>query len=556
MRRFLLFLLLTGALSYAGGVWYSLVSDNFHDFFTEYIPFGEEAVLYFEEREFRRRFPNVKHQNRSSPGRLEGGKQVTIPGKSGLSWRVADDENPKGSDLQQKGRHMSALDSNPSEAKQHPEEATPKEKSTAVEQIKKPAEEVTEKASQAKEAVKEAVKPKESEPTPSLSDERRPLFQAQTLIDPLKIPNADEPVVQDLVKILNDIITVINADNADARFTGSMTKAKEELAQVGGKIIEIKKSEQAASEKKVKELEGTFENSAKELMRRVEEMRMQEAVQYQEEFEAEREKIAKSFQDKLKSEIDREHEVSEQRLKNELMEQAIQLKRQFFEDVKTRVEAERNGRLSKLSELSTNVGDLEKLTTSWSDVIDANLKTQHLQVAVDAVRTSLETADRPRPFVRELAALKEIANQDPVVNAAIASINPSAYQKGIPTSAQLVDRFRRVASQVRKASLLPEDAGIASHAASYVLSRVMFQKKGLAVGDDVESILTRTETLLEEGNFDEAAREMNGLQGWAKTLSKDWLGDVRRVLEVQQALDVSASSFKTSSRKMRMLINY
>ena len=58
-------------------------------------------------------------------------------------------------------------------------------------------------------------------------------------------------------------------------------------------------------------------------------------------------------------------------------------------------------------------------------------------------------------------------------------------------------------------------------------------------GDDVESILTRTETFLEEGNLDEAAREMNGLKGWAKTLSKDWLGEVRKVLEVQQALDVS-----------------
>jgi MICOS complex subunit MIC60 len=103
----------------------------------------------------------------------------------------------------------------------------------------------------------------------------------------------------------------------------------------------------------------------------------------------------------------------------------------------------------------------------------------------------------------------------------------------------LVDRFRRVATEVRKASLLPEDAGVASHASSYVLSKILFKKKGLATGDDVESILTRTETFLEEGDLDGAAREMNGLKGWAKTLSKDWLGEVRKVLEVQQALDVS-----------------
>jgi len=57
----------------------------------------------------------------------------------------------------------------------------------------------------------------------------------------------------------------------------------------------------------------------------------------------------------------------------------------------------------------------------------------------------------------------------------------------------------------------------------------MFKKDELADGDDVESILTRTENLLEEGNLDAAAREMNTLQGWAKILSKDWLADVRRV---------------------------
>ena len=57
-------------------------------------------------------------------------------------------------------------------------------------------------------------------------------------------------------------------------------------------------------------------------------------------------------------------------------------------------------------------------------------------------------------------------------------------------------------------------------------------------GGDVEAVLARTEVLLEEGDLDAAAREMNGLQGWAKVLSKDWLGECRRVLEVRQALEL------------------
>jgi mitofilin len=187
------------------------------------------------------------------------------------------------------------------------------------------------------------------------------------------------------------------------------------------------------------------------------------------------------------------------------------------------------------------------LTAEWNSVVDANLKTQHLVVAVEAVKSALETQATPKPFVTELAALKEIAADDPVVSAAIASINPAAYQRGIPSPALLIDRFRRVASEVRKAALLPEDAGVASHIASLAMSKVLFKKSGLALGQDVEAVLARTEVLLEEGDLDAAAREMNGLQGWAKVLSKDWLGECRRVLEVRQALDVIATEARLNS---------
>jgi mitofilin len=278
---------------------------------------------------------------------------------------------------------------------------------------------------------------------------------------------------------------------------------------------------------------------AKELVRRQQDAIQNQEIRWKEEYESEQTKLKEAYEHKVRSELEEAQKVYEQKLKNELLEQQIALRRDFTSSVKDRVESERSGRLSKLSELSSNVSELEKLTGEWNSVVDANLRTQHLLVAVEAVKSTLEKADRPRPFIEELAALKEVAADDPVVNAAIASINPAAYQRGIPTSGQLVDRFRRVAFEVRKASLLPENAGVASHVASLFLSKVMFKKSGLPIGEDVESVLTRTEVLLEEGNLDLAAREMNSLTGWAKTLSRDWLGEVRKVLEVQQALDVS-----------------
>ena len=562
-----MYLFILSGLSYGGGVYYSLVSDNFHDFFTEYIPYGEDAVFYFEEREFRKRFPGLTNPTNRPPP--DSGNKITIPSKSGVSWSVAK-EQQGGSDLGSKGKHMSALDKNPEvkeqNAQQNPLAATGGEQTGAVQKAKKDADPPSklkasseaEKSQPPKSEVPSPQKPSEkpapkAEPAPKpvakpVEDKRDPnkgpevdepsVIMPVPRIDPLAIKNADEPVVQDLVKILNDIITVVNADNASYKYTDPLNKAKNELAGVGAKILALKQAEKTSAEQKIKSTQAEFDSSAQELVRRLEvEMRDQE-LRWKDEFEAEREKISQTYHQRLQTELEHSQQVADQKHRNELLDQAVSLKKDFMSSVRDRVETERSGRLSKLNELSSSVSELERLTADWNSVIDANLQTQHLQVAVEAVRATLDNADRPRPFITELAALKEIAAGDPVVKAAIGSINPTAYQRGIPTTAQLIDRFRRVAAEVRKSALLPEDAGIASHAASWALSKMLFKKKGMTAGDDVESVLTRTETLLEEGNLDEAAREMNTLEGWAKTLSWDWLGECRRVLEVRQALDV------------------
>ena len=474
---------------------------------------------------------------------------------------------------------MSALDANQGEIKigvegQTPSIATGPENTKAVEKAKKDAGPAPKTSPSIEKPKGETAPPKAPPPPPTESKSPAPVpspnpresskeaskrppevdepsrFMEMESIDPLQIKNADDPIVQDLVEIVNDIITVVNADGASPKYDSTIGKAKAALANVGDRIMSLKEAERKSAEEKIRSTQTEFDTAARELVRRLEEEMKDQDSRWKEEFESEREKIVQSYQERLQNESKRAQQLSEQRLRNELLEQAVAMKKQFINEVTDRVETERNGRLSKLSDLSSSITELEKLTADWNLVVDANLKTQHLQVAVEAVRSSLETADRPRPFLRELAALKEIASDDPVVNAAIASINPTAYQRGVPTTAQLIDRFRRVAAEARKASLLPEDAGVASHAASFLLSKFMFKKKGMTVGDDVESILTRTETLLEEGSLDEAAREMNTLDGWAKTLSWDWLSECRRVLEVRQAMDVISTEARLEGLKV------
>ncbi|OTB05689.1 hypothetical protein M426DRAFT_319677 [Hypoxylon sp. CI-4A] len=545
LRNYILTLVFLGTVTFGGGVWYSRISDNFHDFFTEYVPFGEQAVLYFEELDYKKRYPGGLTIGGSRA--KDNDAKVKISPQSGASWRVADAGEPQGrqsSAVQdiKAGKSAAATKSDKKDA------AKPKEK--------KPTEPPTPAPAAASQAVEKQT-PVKAEVTkkdktdfvaPEVDEPSR--FPPAAPIDPLKVNDADVPVVQDLVKMLNDIITVVNADNADARFSSTIGKAKNELDRVGSKIRELKAQVEKEAASQVASKVKDFEGAATELVRRVETAMDAQEREWRAEFEEEMKRIQTAYDSRIRTEIEREKKVNEEKLNNQLIEQAVQLKRQFLKDIKARVEEERNGRLGKLEQLSSAVKELESLTTGWNDVVDTNLKTQQLHVAVEAVRASLHDTEHPRPFVRELVALKEIATEDPVVNAAIGSINPSAYQRGIATPSQLIDRFRRVAFEVRKASLLPEDAGVASHASSWVLSKVLFKKHGLAAGNDVESVLTRTQTYLEEGDLDAAAREMNGLQGWAKTLSRDWLSEVRKVLEVQQALEVISTEARLQSLRV------
>ncbi|KAL7943133.1 mitochondrial inner membrane protein Mitofilin [Trichoderma barbatum] len=532
LRNFIFTLMVLGAAGFGGGVWYSRINDNFHDFFTEYIPFGEQAVLYLEELEFRKRFPNA---SLGGSRRTDVSEKVRIPAQSGASWRVADKTEPS-------ERRTSASPS----IKKAKSEGKPEEpaKPAVPEQKTVVAAKPVEKTTPVEQPQTFTSKAKATEP------KDKPAAKPLRSIDLMTLPDAKEPIVRDLVHMLNDLILVINADGAHGKYSSTIDKAKNEVLRIGGRLRDLKSDAEKKAAEDVRSTVAEFDTAATDLIRRVEGTMAQQEVAWRQEFEEQMKTVRESYDERVKLLLEREQKLNEDKLHNKLLEQAIALKKDFLKEVEARVEEERESRIGKLNDLTTAVSQLEKLTLGWNEVVDSNLKTQQLHVAVEAVRASLEDGQHPRPFIRELVALKEIATDDAVVDAAIASITPSAYQRGISTSSQLIDRFRRVASEVRKASLLPDDAGVASHASSWVLSHVMFKKQGLAEGDDVESILTRTQTYLEEGDLDAATREMTGLQGWAKTLSKDWLSEARKVLEVQQALDVIAAEARLQSLRV------
>jgi len=582
LRRAFLTLLLLSTLGYAGSVYYALHNDNFHDFFTQYIPFGEDSVAYFEEREFRRRFPSSSSSGgsgnvaaRFGHDTPRGEQKITIGRSSGLKPKEAERKN-QGDDLTSPGRHSSALsDNDKAEQKKAADkpkedkgvsksEVSGKEKTKDEKQVSAQSKAADPKKADAQKEEKKdgpmtipggPVVPKEvkaeakaetksAAPAAAAPPPPPPAAPPIPQIDHLTVPQATEPVVQDLVNLLNNIITAINADGTQATFASTLETAKQNLSTVINDVSTLKEKAQHHADTQIASAHTEFDTAAKELVRRLESEMKDLEVKWREEYENERGKLSESYQQKLSSELSAAKRVAATANENALLQQEIALQKRFMTHVRDAVESEREGRLSRLDSLASGVDELGKLSNEASSVLSQTLQTQHLQIALEALRSRLATqAATPTPFLNELLALKECSADSEVITAAIATLKPSAYQLGIPSPASLIDRFRRVASEVRKASLLPEDAGVASHAASAVLSRFMFTKKserGLPEGGDVEATLARSEVLLEEGDLDSAVREMNSLRGWAGVLARDWVAAARGVLEVRMAVDVSS----------------
>lgn len=238
-------------------------------------------------------------------------------------------------------------------------------------------------------------------------------------------------------------------------------------------------------------------------------------------------------------------------MREEVISQGIELQRRWLRSIKTQVESERGGRLAKLDDLTTSLKELKTITLDNSATLDQNVRVHKVWSALRAVQSKSESGDQS--FVDELRLLRSLNKSDDaqtqsanVAAAALAQLeNSGIASTGVKSLASLSSWFTTsVSPRVQSAALVPqpEDAGVASHLASLVLSKIMFRPTpGPVDGGDVSAVLARAEWCLAEKDLDGAAREVNRLQGWPKRLASDWLREARRALEVRQALDVVAT---------------
>ena len=195
-----------------------------------------------------------------------------------------------------------------------------------------------------------------------------------------------------------------------------------------------------------------------------------------------------------------------------------------------------SGNSQAAQELRSEVDQLKQQVTSVNQAVserqDAATTAQALVLAAGQLRASLSGG---QPFQQDLQAVRALNIADAGVTQPLDAVAPYAA-KGIPTRAQLTDRFQPLAGEIVRADIRGEGKSWVDTAVGKLSTLVTVrQEGGGVVGTTANAIVARAEAALNEGNLAKAVEELSALQGPAAQTAAPWLADAKARLAADQA---------------------
>ena len=154
--------------------------------------------------------------------------------------------------------------------------------------------------------------------------------------------------------------------------------------------------------------------------------------------------------------------------------------------------------------------------------------------------------ENQKPLADEVVAIKAAGNNHPFVNTIIDSMPKEALSTGVYTEEAMCERFSKVRRVCRRVAMIDETGStLFRYFLSYLQSFLVFSKsQPLAADQEVNpeeldsfTILDNAAFYVERGDYVQALRYMNQLQGEARRVAADWIADMRCLLETKQAAD-------------------
>lgn len=237
---------------------------------------------------------------------------------------------------------------------------------------------------------------------------------------------------------------------------------------------------------------------------------------------------------KLALALSQQAEILTQTHEKDLVEKISTVTEHWKQQVKKRVDAERDGRLARLDLLQLRLVQLEKLLLTTAESTARAAQIREMWVLVRSISSTLSS-----PFttsVKDKAeALLSLAQSHELIKTVTPYLTPL-----IPSLSDLKSKWNRVESVLISTQFLSKPVTPVTYTLSHLFSKLMLSKSGLVPGDDVMSVIARTRYFLDAGDVESAAREVNSLDGVQGNVVEDWLRDARVWCEAQTAVGVIA----------------
>ncbi|KAK9827794.1 hypothetical protein WJX74_002399 [Apatococcus lobatus] len=232
-----------------------------------------------------------------------------------------------------------------------------------------------------------------------------------------------------------------------------------------------------------------------------------------------------------------------------------QLQQQMSQEAADAAEMERVQRHEALDEVRLKLDALQQAFDQRS----SERQISHAAHAVSAHTFELESAlASGRPFQQELASLKQVASEDPLLQAILRSLPSNFAVQGLDTRAELQARWPGVARSARRNGYMePGKAGFLSTALARIATALKMNEAGLPLSDsapegrqeqpsksaNIDASLARAEEALVAGDLSAAADRLeDAVKGTAAAVL---IGPWARSARGRAAVELSTALLQT-----------
>jgi len=223
----------------------------------------------------------------------------------------------------------------------------------------------------------------------------------------------------------------------------------------------------------------------------------------------------------------------------ESIEQQLQLQLdQIYEEIQTKSVNE----YESLKQTLDQQNESQKQT--YKELLERMRKNQHnIQaheeiISIDMLqKICLEYIDLTtnveanKPYDQSLSYFRKTARKDPILSVVLSGIPQKSTS--LP---DLLDEFSQMKTQVRRAAFTPEGANPLWNLWGLFVSTLTFPVKGLVSGSDPDSVLSRAEYYLIQGDLEQSLDQLNILSNSSTSLLQDWKYRVQQRIVLERSL--------------------